>query len=252
MIRIILNRFRSFRYGLLLPIESVNFIFKHKMLMFWSLLPVVITIVLYTFIISYMNEQSSVISANWISNWAWDPGSFQAAALEITMKIATFILAAVSFAFTASIIATPFNDILARKTEKDAVPPLPPVEVQSWTNQLRLILIDMIKSTAATMASISALFFFLVPFLNLIVFFIACLLICFQFISYPQTRRGIGIIRGALFLWRHRWACTGFGASITFFFAVPVVSSLALPVAVVGGTLLVARAPGNDSLKRLR
>jgi uncharacterized protein involved in cysteine biosynthesis len=82
-------------------------------------------------------------------------------------------------------------------------------------------------------------------------FAVAFLLVMFHYI-YPQTRRGLGFRYGLGFLWRHAYACLGFGASISFLFAIPFASSFALPLAVVGGTLLVARAQLHPSLSRLR
>jgi uncharacterized protein involved in cysteine biosynthesis len=76
--------------------------------------------------------------------------------------------------------------------------------------------------------------------------------VCFQYTSYPQTRRQERLGHGVWFLLRHAWACSGFGATITLLYAVPFVSSLALPVAVVGGTLLVARAGAGATMPRLR
>ncbi len=101
------------------------------------------------------------------------------------------------------------------------------------------------KAVAATCVTIMALIFSWIPVLNLFAFALAFLLITFQYISYPQTRRGIGFREGARFLRLHPFACLGFGLSVSFLFAIPVVSAFVLPVAVVGGTLLVARAPGN-------
>ncbi len=68
------------------------------------------------------------------------------------------------------------------------------------------------------------------------------LLVTFQFVSFPQTRRGEGVLDGIRFLGRNFWVSLGFGMSIAFLFALPLVSTLALPIAVVGGTLLYAHA----------
>ncbi|MCR4313075.1 MAG: hypothetical protein NUV58_02410, partial [Candidatus Roizmanbacteria bacterium] len=77
-------------------------------------------------------------------------------------------------------------------------------------------------------------------------------LVTFQYISYPQTRRDVGIRQGAKFLWHHIYACTGFGSIFLLLFAIPFLSSFVLPLAVIGGTLLAARAPGSPQLSPLK
>jgi CysZ protein len=152
----------------------------------------------------------------------------------------------------STIVAAPLNDTLAARTERHAVPPLPPPPRDRPGGQLRLIWIDLVKTIAATVVGFAAMALALVPVVNAGCVVAVCLLVCFQYISYPQTRRHVGLVSGARFLVRHAWACTGFGAAVSALFAIPILQSLALPLAVVGGTLLVARAPGDAHLPPLR
>jgi uncharacterized protein involved in cysteine biosynthesis len=126
------------------------------------------------------------------------------------------------------------------------------VRKPSFTAKLRLILIDLGKSVAAAVATFGAILLSWVPVLNFAAFALAFLLVCFQYISYPQTRRGQGIREGLKFLLHHPFACLGFGASLTFLFSIPLVSSLCFPMAVVGGTLLVARSQRGAAGFKLR
>ena len=71
---------------------------------------------------------------------------------------------------------------------------------------------------------------------------LALLLLTFQYVSYPQTRRGENLGTSLAFLGRHFWACLGWGASMTVLFMIPLLSAFMLPIAVVGGTLLYARS----------
>ncbi|MCC7443144.1 MAG: hypothetical protein IT285_16045, partial [Bdellovibrionales bacterium] len=64
--------------------------------------------------------------------------------------------------------------------------------------------------------------------------------------------RGVALGEGLRFLARHFFACVGHGATLTVLFAVPFLGSFVLPIAVVGGTLLVARAPGSAAAAPLR
>ena len=111
------------------------------------------------------------------------------------------------------------------------------------------IFIDIVKSIASAGVGIIALLLSWVPIVNIFAFALAFLLVAFQYISYPQTRRGIGLIDGAGFLRRHFFASVGFGTTVTILYMIPFLSSFMLPLAVVGGTLLVARAGGSPALK---
>jgi len=91
-----------------------------------------------------------------------------------------------------------------------------------------------------------------IPVVNVAAFFLTCVLICFQYTSYPQTRRGVGIKDGVRFLFQYFYSCLGFGMVLIALFSVPFFSCFMLPLAVVGGTLLVARAQKIPELPLLR
>ena len=167
-------------------------------------------------------------------------------------KMILWMIAALTFIFTSSIVASPFNDILAERSEKFTEAPLPPVTNNSFKQNIKLIGIDLFKTATAISAAVFAIMFFWLPVVNIFAFLLVFLLVTFQYISYPQTRRSIGLKHGAKFLWHHIYACTGFGAILSFLFAIPFLSSFVLPLAVVGGTLLAARAPGTSQLFSLK
>jgi uncharacterized protein involved in cysteine biosynthesis len=50
-------------------------------------------------------------------------------------------------------------------------------------------------------------------------------------------------------MWRHPFACAGFGAVTLLLFSIPLLSVVALPLSVVGGTFLYARAAGSRDLR---
>jgi CysZ protein len=180
--------------------------------------------------------------------------------LILVAKILIFIIAALTFSFLASLVATPFNDFLAESAERWAVEgsqpllPLPTYPATGifagyWRNKVRLIGIDSLKTIASLTMGIIALFCSWVPILNIIAFTLSFLILTFQFISYPQTRRGQNIDYAVHFLFRHFFACLGFGAAVLLLFSIPFVSIFSLPLAVVGGTLLVGRASSDKNLR---
>ena len=245
-------RTRSLWFGITLPYKSVRLVFTNSSLFLWSVLPIVLTFVLYVYGISVLQEYVIGLFQSYITNWGFGPESFLGKTLMFFTKIFLWVIAALTFAFASSIVASPFNDVLAEKSEKFGCPPLPPVTDKSFKQFVRLIGIDLIKTVATAFAAILAVLFSWVPILNLVAFVIAFLLLTFQFISYPQTRRGIGLRKGSKFLWDHMYSSIGFGATLAFLFAIPFFSSFILPIAVVGGTLLAARAPGSPQIAALK
>jgi uncharacterized protein involved in cysteine biosynthesis len=246
------QRVQSFWFGVKLPWKSLGIIIRSPQLLLWSTLPVTLTLVLYFYLIRFLQEESQLLLSRLFFQWGLGPETWGAWGIMILSKVALFVVAALSFSFVSSILASPFNDFLAETAEKFSIPPLSTVTSSGITDKVKLVLIDVAKTIAASAAGLIAILMSWVPILNVLAFGVAFLLVAFQYTSYPQTRRGIGIKEGAGFLWEHLWACCGFGAMISFLFAIPFVQSFALPLAVVGGTLLVGRAPGSSEYFRLK
>lgn len=245
-------RLRSFWYGMTLPYRALRLILGSRGLLLLSILPIAITVLIYTYLIIAFQAkvrnalQSYVVSLGFGSeslfSWIISPG--------ITLLFV--LLSILTFAFLCSIVALPFNDFLAEKTERFATPSLPEVKDRSFLRSVRNIGIDLIKTSGSMALGLFALLLCWVPVVNILCVIVGVLMICFQYTSYPQTRRGIGFCEGLRFLKDHRFACAGFGTVLAFLFALPIVSWVVLPVAVVGGTLLVGRAPGSSSLRPLK
>lgn len=246
------SRPRSFWYGLTLPYTALRLVLATPTLLVWSLLPIVLTLVLYIYIIGALQGWALARVLGHLEAWGWDPGGWALWAVSVGTKLVLVLVGALTFTFASTVVASPFNDILAQRTEAVATPPLPPAENPGLRAQVRLIWIDQVKTVAATAAGIMAVLCSWIPGVNVVSAVVVCLLVCFQYTSYPQTRRGERVGNGLRFLIRHAWACVGFGAAITFLYSIPVVASFTLPLAVVGGTLLVARAGGGPGMPRLR
>jgi CysZ protein len=243
---------RSLVYGITLPLHAAKLVLRQPILLFWSLLPVALTLALYGFVIlKAQNAAQAALSARFAA-WGWNDSGWGVWGLNALAQLILIIAGAFTFSAVASIISSPFNDFLAEKTEKFAEPRLPPVPDMPLSAKFRLILIDLGKSVTAAVAMVFAILLSWIPIVNVVAFGIAFMLVAFQYISYPQTRRGEGLWKGLFFLVRHPFACIGFGGAMTFLFAIPLLSSLCFPLAVVGGTLLVARAQKTPGLKALR
>ena len=246
------QRSRSLAYGLTLPYTALRLVLSSRTLLFWSALPLLLTLVLYVYVIAGAQSWAATQLHEQFVAWGWDARGWAFWVVSLVSGSLLILVGALTFTFVSTLMASPFNDLLAAKTEAVATPPLPPAPGGGLRTQLRLVWIDLMKTVAATLAGIVALLLSLVPVLNVVSATAVCLLVCFQYTSYPQTRRQEPLGHGLQFLIRHVWSCAGFGAAITLLYAIPFVSSVTLPLAVVGGTLLVARARAGPELPRLR
>jgi CysZ protein len=250
--RLIARRITSLIYGLSLPVRAGRLIVSHPVLIAWSTLPVALTCVLYYYLLRSINAEVETFILGHVSTASW--------LLVLMAKVVILIVAALTFSFLASLAATPFNDFLAESSERWAsaghqpllpLPAFPSAGIFSgyWRNKVRLIGIDLLKTAASLAMGIVALFCSWIPGLNLIALALSFLILAFQFISYPQTRRGQSVGDAVHFLFRHFFACFGFGAAVLLLFSIPFVSIFSLPLAVVGGTLLVGRASSDRELR---
>lgn len=249
------DRVSSFLYGFSLPLAAARLIFRRKRLIAWSALPIALTLALSIWGVAFVKKKLVLIGVDWLAGLGYAPESFAVQAAMIFIQIVLFVLAAISFSFFAGVIASPFNDFLAEAAEPFADPPLPPAPA-NLGGKVKAIAIDIVKTVAITAAQlllvVLGVFAFWLPGLNLVPFAAAFWLLAFQFVGYPQTRRGEGLRESARFLGRHLFATLGFGAAIGILFAIPIVSSFALPLAVVGGTLLYGRSREPEDTPRFR
>ena len=242
----------SLFYGFSLPLRAASLVLTRPRLILWSAFPVAITIALYVYALAGIRAWMQAHVLAWLTGVGLDPNGWAALGVLALTHVVLFVIGGATFSSVAVLLSSPFNDFLAESAEPYAVPPLPPAAPATWRSRARLIAIDMAKTAAALTMAILTLLVSWVPFLDVVALTMTFLLLTFQFISYPQTRRGVRLGAGLKFLFRHFFACAGFGATLAILFAIPFISCFFLPLAVVGGTLLVARAPGSAALTPLR
>lgn len=249
------DRVASFLYGVTLPLAALRLIFREKRLLAWSAAPIALTLALSVWGVAFVKAKLAAMGLHWLTGLGLAADSFAVKATTLFLQLVLFVLAAVSFSFFAGLVASPFNDFLAEAAEPFADPPLAPAPA-GLRGKVRALLVDLAKTAAVTALQIAlvgigvaALW---VPGLNLLPFAAAFWFLAFQFVAYPQSRRGEGLGESIRFLGRHLCATLGFGATIGFLFALPLVSAFALPLAVVGGTLLYARARAPETATRFR
>lgn len=256
--RFLSESIRSFFYGFTLPLRSLRLILSKRVLLIWSLVPIALTLALSIWGVTWMKAKLVVIGMGWLESFGFAPESLTVRAAMFLLQVVLFVLAAVSFSLIAGVLASPVNDFLAESTEEHCETSLPtlPSESRTLRWRLRAVWIDVVKTCFIAGIQIFLILIgvlaFWVPGLNMIPFLAAFWLLTYQFVGYPQTRRGQGFIASLPFLYRHFSACLGFGMVNGILFAVPLLSAFVLPLAVVGGTLLFARAQPTPNRFTLR
>ena len=233
---------KNFVQGAALPVQAIRLIFSRSQLIFWSAIPIAITALVYYLLIGYLQGLAQTFLQASLHTLGWADWIIQSIVFITT--IAVWIFAAVTFSFAAALLASPFNDILAERAEEHTSPPLEKVESKGFSHHVRVARIDLAKTFFTLGASLLALVVCWIPVINFAAFLSVTLLMTFQYVSYPQTRRRIGLFQGLL-LKHHFAASLGLGLTLTFLFSLPIISLFVLPVAVVSGTLLFAQTRKN-------
>src|SRR5262249_32931078 len=137
------SRIRSLRYGALLPFEALRLILRRPSLIFWSLLPIAITLALYVAVILRAQGWAKDALMHQMAAWGWRAVGWVAILTLNFARLVLFLAGALTFSIVASITASPFNDFLAERSERFSTPPLPAVTRPGLSGKIRLIGIDV-------------------------------------------------------------------------------------------------------------
>jgi len=231
----------GFWFGLSLPFRALRWIASDLRLALLSLLPALLTLVLYVLLWRLLMGTLEQQVARAFMAWGWNPRGPGADALLWLSRLLLLLAGAWSFSFCAAFLSLPFLDFLAERAEAVVPPGLPPVPSAGWRTRALWLFRDATKSLVLVAVAVLALVLSWIPVLNLASLVLTCLLITLQYLSYPQSRRGHGWAESIQFLLSELPASLGFGLALSVLFALPGVSALTLPLAVVGGTALFAR-----------
>ena len=189
----------------------------------------------------------------WLTPFAdrWSAGARTAFrdAVGIAVVLAAVLLAVLSFATLANMIGQPFFERISDRVERDLGDPPPGID-QPWWRTLPRATVESLVLFALILGVNLPLFVLgltpvlgqtLVPAVQAVV---SGYLLSVELLAIPLERRGLHL-RGRLrFAWSHRGPVTGFGVAALLLFLVPLANVVAMPGAVVGGTLLVRRLTG--------
>ena len=168
--------------------------------------------------------------------------------LALLVGYAGFVV--VTFAALASLVGQPFYERIVERVERGLGGP-PPVTMAPWWRTLPRATLETLGLLVLTLlCSLPVFLLGLLPVVGQIVgpvagavvsgFFLAI-----ELLAIPLERRGLRLAQRVRWVWRHRGVTVGFGVASFLLFLVPLMNVLAMPAAVVGGTLLVRGLNGQ-------
>ena len=239
------SKFNLFKEGLCTPFHALKLILAHQKLLGLCLAPVFATVIFLTLVIY------ALLSGAWVFVHSAFLAGVAAYSGVLFFIVSALLLSAFSFfavsilTFLNTLFASPLNDILAEKTETI----LGIKDVPHWSigRFFRVFWLDFRKTLITLFVGVIFGLGMLVPVANTLFFFGLALLNCFTFITYPQSRREHGILESLQWIRNHFWLSLGFGITTLILFSIPLVDFFALPISVVGGTLLFYKVGKKDN-----
>jgi uncharacterized protein involved in cysteine biosynthesis len=229
------SKFSEFVRGFLTPVRALQTVFHRPKLLTICLFPIFLTLVVAALCIYAVLIGAWSIGTTWFQSFAGSYTGIATGIFAFFAGIFTLYLAFQSMSILLSLLASPFNDWLAEETERAlGKAPIP----LTFGVFVRVFFLDLRKTVLTLVASLGFWFLAFVPGLGLLSPLGFALITTLTFISYPQSRRHFGVIECLLWMKRNFAASLGFGLSAMILFAIPVLDVFALPLSVVGGTLL--------------
>lgn len=245
----------NFFFGFFAPLRALALLLRTPALLALSIIPIILTLLMYLALHQWLLEpgvEAATASARAVAESLPILGAYQwfasgvASATNWILKVGFWIFALLMLSVSSNVIALPFNDLLAMRTEKYALPKLAQVCSSGLSSEFKKLLIDLVKSVSAGLLMLVCLILSLVPVLNIFAALGFWFLIAFQYLSYPQTRRERGFAQSAREMLMHLSLVLGFGLSAALGFSVPLLGVIWAPLCVVAGTLVYARMQGGE------
>lgn len=229
------SRFKDFLEGFTSPLRALRLLLQQPRLMGLFILPMLITLVSLSLAIYAILTGVWTAVQGMLATWLGATGaSWGAGALSLLTALLITYFALSSLNVLIQLVASPFNDILAEHTEKALG--LQPSE-EGVLHLLTVFLIDLRKTALALALTVGLLIWGTLPVLGLLSFVGMAFVQAFTFLSYPQSRRRMGLKHSVLWMFAHPARSLGLGLASLILYNIPVLNLFALPICVMAGTL---------------
>ncbi|HKQ80541.1 MAG TPA: EI24 domain-containing protein [Blastocatellia bacterium] len=229
------NPLYHFVWGVRFFFSGMRTLIRHSELLSLSLVPMLLTLVLLL---------GLAAAGAWAVGWYF--GDFLGAGLRIVAQILAFLLVLLIACFLylplARVLLAPFAEALSRRTHVINTGQTVRQSNQSWARAmwegLKLVMFQLVITLV-----VLALGLAFPPVGAPVGVAVAIFLGGLDFFDVPLSTQGLGLRKKLGVIWRNKSLALGFGAAVYLALLIPVINMLALPVGVIGATLLTDSLP---------
>lgn len=231
--------------GFSIPFDSFGEIRRNSPLWRYIMIPLIINIIIF----------GAGFALLWIFRvdlieliWAYPGDSWLLEILWYTLGVIVFALASLMayFLFTplGCLIASPFNDSLAGKSEQIFDPEIPQTEIPLSARAIfATIGRELVKVLAIGLVMGISFLLNLLPgigsvFSIVFIAFFGSWVFSLEYLDYPMNRHGYKLSEILAIIRQNRGYCMGFGLGAMLLLMIPILNLLCIPVCVVGATKL--------------
>ena len=194
-------------------------------------------------------DQLAAALTPFAASWSPDVRMAVRASVGLTILLAYLLVAMLLFAAITNIIGQPFYERISDRVEARLGSPPPGVDAPWWRTAPRATVESLVLLALVLLAGAPLFLLGFIPVVGQTAVPVAGALVsgfflALELLAIPLQRRGMHLRERLGFVWRHRSVTVGFGVTAFLLFLVPLMSLIAMPGAIVGGTLLVRRLTG--------
>lgn len=209
----------------------------------FAIIPLIINVVLIVTLFVWGVSSMGSLLDSWLAGL---PGWLEwlKTLLWIVLAIGLLILLAFSFTLLANLIAAPFNGWLSARVEAHLTGRAPDTGLTLTQEALQSIRVELrmlwyFLSRAALLGLLSLLLFW-IPVVNALLpvlwFAFSAYMLALEYLDHPMANHGLEFNEKKRLLAQQRGLSLGFGGTVTFLTAVPLVNLVIMPAAVAAAT----------------
>ncbi len=224
--------------------EAIKLLFKDKVLLTLGMFPVLIGIGLYTLLGAKLYNFAMGEGQAYIQGKLGDGAGASVLywVLFMIFFVLLFFIVNWTFVMIVSVLASPFNDLISSRVEKNILGTISKDEKFSISkllkNFVKIAWNELKKVIFILFLTLLSGIFSLIPPLAPITFLLSALLLTIQFVDYSWSRHDYNVGRCIRDILSNLFSYTLGGVLFLFFMAIPGLNLLMLPVAVIFFTLI--------------
>jgi CysZ protein len=230
------SRSREFLSGLASPLRVLALLLQQPRLLILFIVPMMITAVVLSLAIYGILTGVWGMLEGLLTHWLGASGAFWGAgALSALAGALIAYFGLCSLNVLLQLASSPFNDILAEQTEKALGLDTPK---ENLLHLIQVFWIDLRKAILILLLTAGLILWSTIPMAGILSVLGMAWLQAFSFLSYPQSRRKLGLLHSLAWTISNPYRTLGFGIACLVLSNTPVLNLFSLPICVMAGTLV--------------